>query len=215
MGPFSLRPPEASLFPRLLQRARGAWEDLGRPVTLPEDESQWQQLLSNMGPVEGPFDWSLVLGAMRSGRRARLTHLGHIVEAWRCHAYVDARSALAKLAGEFVQRAHAELAVDLWAELPLGFASGEPLTVTGLVSEPEATDLWSLGWASSYEKMPPQSDVWDHALRLTRPVAGKRVLLTTPVFNRPDVASGCVHLLRGNGAAWVGLFALASDLRGE
>ena len=215
MGRFSLLPTDTALLSRLLQRSRGAWEHLGRPVTLPEDEAGWQELLESAGPVDGPFDWSLTLGPMRQARRQRLTLLGHILEAWRCHAYGEARTALSRLAHEFVQRAYDELAVDLWTELPQGFDSGAPFTVAGLVGEPNATDLWTLGWASSYDKLPAHSEVWDHALRLTAKVEGKRVLLTTPMLQGTEIASGCVHLLRSQGAAWVGLFAFATDLHHE
>lgn len=212
MGQFSPWLSSFTLFPKLVQRTRSAWEHLARPVTLPEDVAQWQSLLSGMGPVPGPFDWSLCFGPLRAGRRARVTGLGHVVEAWRGHDYPDAKEALARLAREVVRRAHEEYAVDLWSELPVGFDSGTPLTVASLVTEPASSELWNLRWASSCENLPAQSNVWDHALQLTVPVQGRRVLLTTPVFDRPEVASGCVHLLRAQGAAWVGLIALATDV---
>lgn len=215
MGPFLPLRTEPTLFPRLLQRTRSAWEHLGRPVTLPETPAQWQTLLSGRGPVEGPFDWSLSLGLMRTGRGRRLTPLGHLVEAWRVHAYPEAQEALAKLSREFLERVHAEFHFDLQAELPHGFESGTPASFAELAGEPASPELWHLGWASSYEKLPVLADVSERALALAAPVRGRSVLLTTPVFDRPELASGCVHLLRAQGAEWVGLLALASDVHGE
>jgi hypothetical protein len=133
------------------------------------------------------------------------------VEAWRQHDYEEARQALARLADELLQRAQAEVGFDLWTELPQGFASGTPFTFAGLVPEFAATELWTLGWASSYETLPAAADVCDRALRLCRPVSGQRVLLTTVVYDRPELASGCVHRLKAEGALWVGMLALASE----
>ena len=211
MGPFSPPRAESSLVPHFIRRTRRVWEDLSRPVTLPETTDEWQSLLSGMGPLPGPFDWSLSLGPMREGKRGRHSRLGSIVNAWQHYGYDEARQACARLALELAKRAQAQLEFDLWAELPHGFESGEPLSFAALFPEPVCADLWERAWASSYDTLPAQADVWDHALRLRVPVAGKRVLLSTPVFDRPELASGCVHLLKAHGATWVGLLALASD----
>lgn len=211
MGPFSPPPAEASHVPRFIQRTRSVWKDLSRPVTLPETTEEWQSLLSGMGPLPGPFDWSLSLGPMHEGKRGRHSRLGSIVNAWQHHGYDEARQACARLAHELANRARAQLEFDLWAELPHGFESGEPLSFVELVPEHGSADLWERSWASSYDTLPTQADVWEHALRLRVQVTGKRVLLSTPVFDRPELASGCVHLLKADGAAWVGLLALASD----
>lgn len=206
---------ETALLPRLLHRTRGAWEHLGRPVTLPETPAEWESLLSNRGPVDGPFDWSLTLGPMRTKRNGRLTKLGHVIEAWRVHAYSDAREALARLAHEFLERAHSEFHFDLQGDLPRGFESGRMLSFADLLEDSPLTELWRLDWASSYEQWPAQAEVADRALSVAVPVRDRRVLLTTPLYDRAEVASSCVHLLRAQGAEWVGLLALATDVYRE
>lgn len=182
-------------------------------MTLPESSAEWQNLVKDMGPLQGPFDWALCLGSLRQGESLRFTPLGNLVQAFCEYGDAESRTALSRLAGELLTRARAELNFDIRAELPHGFQSGRPLTFASLVADQagKGPEFWGRHLASAYDSIPMVPELAEQALSLLEPVTGKRVLLTTLVLDRPDLASTCVHLLKSQGAEWVGLLSLARD----
>jgi hypothetical protein len=203
-----------SLLPRLTGRTRRAWSRLARPVTLPENSAQWQAVMAGLGSQGGPFDWALSMGPLRR-TNTRLTALGQLVEAWRIYGDADAQSALSQLAHGLLQRAESELGFNFRTELPSGFESGTRFTFAELTGDRPGNrvDFWDRRWASSYKVTPALPEVAESCLACQGPVGQQRVLLTTLVYDAPELASTCVHLLKSNGAAWVGLLALAADVR--
>jgi len=173
--------------------------------------------MAGMESPAGPFDWALSLGPRRRPKHARLTALGELVEAWRTYGDADAQSALSRLALELLQRAETELEFDFRTELPLGFESGKHFTFAELVGDRpgDRGGFWERCLASSYKETPALPEVAEACLGCYGPVAQQRVLLTTLVYDAPDLASTCVHLLKSRGALWVGLLALAADVRRE
>jgi hypothetical protein len=196
----------------LAERTRSAWAHLCRVATVPETEAEWEKLVQGLSSPEGPFDWSLCLGPRLRPGSGRPTVLGSLIDAYRHFEDEESGKALKRLAGGLLDRASAELGFDILAELPSGFESGKVHSFAELAAESESnhSNLWLRHLASAYTALPADAEVSDLALGLSRPVTGKRVLLTTLIYDRPELTSACVHLLRAHGASWVGLLALAS-----
>lgn len=215
MGPRSLLSASSRLgtASHWLEYTRGFWTRLGRPVTVPATEAEWQRILDAVSTLEGPYDWALCLGPLCTGRGRRLTSLGKLIEAWRMYDYAESREALSRLACRLLNQAVAHPGFDMRIELPWGYESGTPVTLAELLDleVPDPEEFWGRQMASTYNTLPAHPELADRALRVRAHVTGRRVLLTTLVHDRPELASACSHLLRSHGATWVGLLALADD----
>jgi len=171
--------------------------------------------MSHLTSLVGPFDWSLALGsALRSDLKStQPPALGQLIEAW--HASDSrAEESLAHYLSLLLSRLSRETTIHIMADLPKGFNSDAPLSLSALLrSDGPLVDVyqpefWSCTKALSYASLDLQSGTDDDLVGIRVPVAGSRVLLLDGVYDRPHLASHCAHVLKSRGAEWVGYLTL-------